>query len=527
MLKAWQERKLYERIRAASRGRPKFVLHDGPPYANGDIHIGHAVNKILKDMIVKSKSLSGFDAPYVPGWDCHGMPIEVQIEKEYGKTLSVEEVQRKSRAYAAEQIERQKKDFIRLGVLGEWDNPYKTMDFRNEADEIRALGKLIAKGYVYRGFKPVNWCFDCGSALAEAEVEYMDRKDIAVDVGFDLRRAGQDRCRLRLGQTAGGKRLDRDLDDHAVDDTREPGAQCPSRFQLRPDQHRARAPDPCIGLARGLPANATGSPAKSSAPARAATRAHQFPASVLRPAFAGISRRVRDARTGHRHRPQRTGIRHRGLQLVPRIRHEGRGNIDARAGRWPIRAVAGTFGGLNIWKANRQDRGNDARARRAFSRGAATFTATCIAGGIRRRSFTARPRNGSPAWTTCPAIKDVKPAGSAAHNGVARGRSDDVLPGLGQARLHGMIANRPDWTLSRQRQWGVPMPLFIRKETRELHPRTLELHRSRSQRESSRAASKSGSGSTRVSCWAPMPTCTKRSRTHSTCGSIPARRMKR
>src|SRR5215203_3216857 len=148
MLTAWQERKLYERIRAASRGRPKFVLHDGPPYANGDIHIGHAVNKILKDMIVKSKSLSGFDAPYVPGWDCHGMPIEVQIEKEYGKTLSVEEVQRKSRAYATEQIERQKKDFIRLGVLGEWDNPYKTMDFKNEADEIRALGKLIAKGWI-------------------------------------------------------------------------------------------------------------------------------------------------------------------------------------------------------------------------------------------------------------------------------------------------------------------------------------------------------------------------------------------
>src|SRR5678816_1167135 len=205
MLKAWQERKLYERIRAASRGRPKFVLHDGPPYANGDIHIGHAVNKILKDMIVKSKSLSGFDAPYVPGWDCHGMPIEVQIEKEFGKTLSVEEVQRKSRAYAAEQIERQKKDFIRLGVLGEWDNPYKTMDFKNEADEIRALGKLIAKGYVYRGLKPVNWCFDCGSALAEAEVEYMDRKDVAVDVGFEFAEPARAAAAFGLGKLPAGK----------------------------------------------------------------------------------------------------------------------------------------------------------------------------------------------------------------------------------------------------------------------------------------------------------------------------------
>src|SRR5215216_4014892 len=203
MLQSWRERKFYERVRAASRGRPRFVLHDGPPYANGDIHIGHAVNKILKDIIVKSKSLSGFDAPYVPGWDCHGMPIEVQIEKEFGKTLSVEEVQRKSRAYAAEQIERQKKDFIRLGVLGEWDNPYKTMDFKNEADEIRALGKLIAKGYVYRGLKPVNWCFDCGSALAEAEVEYMDRKDIAIDVGFAVSDDDREKLGLAFGVRIG------------------------------------------------------------------------------------------------------------------------------------------------------------------------------------------------------------------------------------------------------------------------------------------------------------------------------------
>ena len=145
MLKAWQEQQLYERIRAASKGRPKFILHDGPPYANGDIHIGHAVNKILKDIIVKSKSLSGFDAPYVPGWDCHGMPIEIQIEKEFGKGLGVAEVQQKSRAYAAVQIARQKADFIRLGVLGEWDRPYLTMNFKNEADEIRALGKLEAR----------------------------------------------------------------------------------------------------------------------------------------------------------------------------------------------------------------------------------------------------------------------------------------------------------------------------------------------------------------------------------------------
>ena len=185
MLAEWDERRFYQRIREVSKGRNKrFVLHDGPPYANGDIHIGHAVNKILKDIIVKSKSLSGFDAPYVPGWDCHGMPIEVQIEKQHGKHLPTAETQRLCRAYASEQVERQKKDFRRLGVLGDWDHPYLTMAFRNEADEIRALGKLLEKGYVYRCLKPVNWCFDCGSALAEAEVEYEDRKDPAVDVGF-------------------------------------------------------------------------------------------------------------------------------------------------------------------------------------------------------------------------------------------------------------------------------------------------------------------------------------------------------
>src|SRR5262245_26334602 len=185
-VREWQEKGVYRRLREVAKGRPTFVLHDGPPYANGDIHSGTAVNKILKDMVVKSRSLAGFDARYVPGWDCHGMPIEVQIEKKYGKNLPTAETLRLCRAFANEQIALQKKEFQRLGVLGEWDNPYLTMAYRNEADEIRALGVLLKKGYVYRGLKPVNWCFDCGSALAEAEVEYEDRKDPAIDVGFSF-----------------------------------------------------------------------------------------------------------------------------------------------------------------------------------------------------------------------------------------------------------------------------------------------------------------------------------------------------
>jgi len=189
-VKQWQDKKIYERVRKAAAGRPKFILHDGPPYANGDIHLGHAVNKILKDMVIKSRTIAGFDAPYVPGWDCHGMPIEIQIEKLYGKNLPTAEVLQKARAYALEQIDRQRAGFIRLGVLGEWDNPYMTMAYSNEADELRALGTLLEKGYVYRGLKPVNWCFDCGSALAEAEVEYQDKRDPAIDVGFPFHEHG-------------------------------------------------------------------------------------------------------------------------------------------------------------------------------------------------------------------------------------------------------------------------------------------------------------------------------------------------
>ncbi|MCU0933888.1 MAG: class I tRNA ligase family protein, partial [Thiobacillaceae bacterium] len=185
-VKSWQEKNLYEKLRANAKGRPLWVLHDGPPYANGDIHIGHAVNKILKDIIVKTKTLEGFDAPYVPGWDCHGLPIELQVEKTHGKDTPPARFRELCREYAASQVERQKADFIRLGVLGDWDNPYLTMDYRFEADIIRELGKIQANGHLYLGAKPVHWCVDCGSALAEAEVEYEDKTSPAIDVAFPV-----------------------------------------------------------------------------------------------------------------------------------------------------------------------------------------------------------------------------------------------------------------------------------------------------------------------------------------------------
>src|SRR3989338_894702 len=187
MVARWQAQQRYQKIRAARQDKPKFILHDGPPYANGDIHIGHAVNKILKDIIAKSKTLSGFDAPYVPGWDCHGLPIELQVEKKHGKAIPPSQFRELCRAYAKEQIERQKKDFIRLGVLGDWDHPYLTMDFKTEADIMRALGSIHERGYLYQGRKPVNWCLDCQSALAEAEVEYEDKTSSAIDVGFEVK----------------------------------------------------------------------------------------------------------------------------------------------------------------------------------------------------------------------------------------------------------------------------------------------------------------------------------------------------
>ncbi|MES9906672.1 MAG: class I tRNA ligase family protein, partial [Sedimenticola sp.] len=187
MLKKWEEMDLYKHIREACAGRPKFILHDGPPYANGEIHIGHAVNKVLKDIIVKSRTMDGFDAPYVPGWDCHGLPIELQVEKKVGKPgqkVSAAEFRVACREYAAKQVDKQRIDFKRLGVVGDWDDPYLTMDFKTEANIIRALGRIVENGHIHKGSKPVHWCTDCGSALAEAEVEYQDKESFTIDVRF-------------------------------------------------------------------------------------------------------------------------------------------------------------------------------------------------------------------------------------------------------------------------------------------------------------------------------------------------------
>ena len=187
ILKIWQEKNIYQKIRKNKKNKPKFILHDGPPYANGNIHVGHAVNKTLKDFIIKYKTLFGFDAPYVPGWDCHGLPIELNIEKKYGRVgdkISAKEFREKSRAYAQTQVEKQREDFKRLGVFGDWEKPYQTMGYSFEADVIRALSKIIERGHLHQGFKPVHWCVDCASSLAEAEVEYKEKTSNSLYVLF-------------------------------------------------------------------------------------------------------------------------------------------------------------------------------------------------------------------------------------------------------------------------------------------------------------------------------------------------------
>ncbi|HMA98143.1 MAG TPA: class I tRNA ligase family protein, partial [Wenzhouxiangella sp.] len=187
MLEHWQQSDLYARIQEATKERPAFILHDGPPYANGDIHIGHAVNKILKDIVVRSALLAGYRAPYVPGWDCHGLPIELQVEKKVGKVgvkVDAETFRQKCREYADRQIDNQSRDFQRLGGLGDWASRYATRDFSYEANMLRALSKMVERGHLKRGVKPVHWCFDCGSALAEAEIEYQEKTSTAIDVLF-------------------------------------------------------------------------------------------------------------------------------------------------------------------------------------------------------------------------------------------------------------------------------------------------------------------------------------------------------
>ncbi|MCA3107219.1 MAG: isoleucine--tRNA ligase [Rhodocyclaceae bacterium] len=477
MLAAWQQRGLYQRIREASRGRPRFTLHDGPPYANGDIHIGHAVNKVLKDIVVKSRTLAGFDAPYVPGWDCHGMPIEVQIEKTHGKNLPTEQTQKLARAYAAEQVERQKKDFIRLGVFGDWDNPYTTMNPRNEADEIRALGTLLQKGYVYRGLKPVNWCFDCGSALAEAEIEYEDRTDTAVDVGFAFASAERGRLASAFGLPALPDKPGRiviwtttpwtlpanqALNVHpefsyALVDTGD------SLLILAADRVEANLQR--YGLAGQVIATAEGAKLENIA------FAHPF-ADRLSPVYLADYVTL-ETGTGIVHAAPAYGVE--DFQACRRYGMKDDGILTPVMGDGKYVSTLEAFGGLMIWKANplivERLRANGALLHEDRKHVHSYMHCWRHKTPVILRATT----QWFAAMDEAPGYGGARPSEALRTTALRGIEATQFFPAWGKARLHAMIANRPDWTLSRQRQWGVPMPFFVHRETGALHPRTPEL----------------------------------------------------
>ena len=472
--RAWQETGLYRRLRAVAKGRPRFVLHDGPPYANGDIHIGHAVNKVLKDMIVKSRTLAGFDAPYVPGWDCHGMPIEVQIEKQHGRNLPAEKTQRLSRAYATEQIARQKLDFQRLGVLGDWNEPYTTMAYGNEADEIRTLGRLLEAGYLYRGLKPVNWCFDCGSALAEAEVEYEDRKDPAIDVGFPFGDVH------KVARAFGLQRLD-DKPGFAVIWTTTPWTiPANQALNVHPEHVYSLVDTPrgylvlaadlqeaCLarfGLTGTTVASVKGA-ALEGLPFR-----HPF-YDRLSPMYLGDYVTL-DTGTGIVHSAPAYGVEDFESCRRYGMRDDDMLNPVQADGRYA--ASLPFFGGLSIWDAN-------AKIVAKLREVGVLFHEEPYVHSYMHcwRHKTPVILRATTQWFAgmdeVPGFAGRKPPETLRATALRGIEATEFFPGWGKARLHGMIANRPDWTLSRQRQWGVPMPFFIHKETGALHPRTLEL----------------------------------------------------
>jgi len=466
-VREWQDKGVYQRLREVAKGRPRFVLHDGPPYANGDIHIGTAVNKILKDFVVKSKSLAGFDAPYVPGWDCHGMPIEVQIEKQHGRNLPTEETLRLCRAYAAEQIERQKADFRRLGVLGDWDDPYQTMAPRNEADEIRVLGELLEKGYVYRGLKPVNWCFDCGSALAEAEVEYEDRKDPAIDVGFPFlekeklakafnTRIGKPGFIVIWTTTPWTIPANQALNVHPevtynLVDTEK------GLLVLAADLQEA-----CLKRF-GLSGKAIAS-CKGAALENIRFR-HPF-YDRESPVYLGEYVTL-DTGTGVVHSSPAYGVE--DFESCRRNGMKDSEILTPVMGDGKYASSLPQFGGLSIWDAN-------PKVVQAIEARGALFAVDWKF----THSYMHCWRHKTPiilrATTQWFASMDDPVKGESLRSVALRGIGETAFfPAWGQARLQGMIANRPDWTLSRQRQWGVPMPFFLHRETGALHPRTPEL----------------------------------------------------
>lgn len=484
ILERWEKDDLYAQLRANAAGRPLFVLHDGPPYANGAIHLGHAVNKILKDIIVKSKYLAGFDAPYVPGWDCHGLPIEIAIEKKYGKVgvkLDAVEFRQKCREYAESQIELQRRDFKRLGVLGDWDNPYKTLDFRFEANEIRALAKIVDNGHLTRGVKPVHWCFDCGSALAEAEIEYADKVSPAIDVAYAARSPQAVARRF-------GVEVPEDVEVAVPIWTTTPwtlpaslaislGAELEYALVEGPS-HDGRARWLVLADALVGPALARYGIESPKVLGRTTGErlegmlfAHPFYDERDIPILLGDHVSADDG-TGAVHTAPGHGQEDyavaRQYGLIDRYSASQINPVDGRGVYLPSTPAAHGTGlaGLHIWKAN------DVIVE-ALRRDGTLLAASRVEHSYPHcwRHKTPIAFRATPQWFISMQQADLRADALAAIETVR------WYPAWGKARIAGMVEGRPDWTISRQRTWGVPLALFVHRETGEPHPRSTELMR--------------------------------------------------
>jgi isoleucyl-tRNA synthetase len=479
MLRRWQQEDVYGKLREIARGRPRFVLHDGPPYANGTIHIGHAVNKILKDIIVKARSLDGFDSPYIPGWDCHGLPIELAVEKKHGRPgqkLDVAAFRSACRAFATEQIAQQREDFKRLGVLGDWDRPYMTMSPGYEAQQLRAFGRIVRNGHLYKGAKPVHWCLDCRSALAEAEVEYEDKTSPAVDVAFRVIDAAELFRRIGLSGADAPETVARGAPALVIWTTTPWTLPANEAVALGPEIAYALVAIPaqgdfaarCLVLAEELLGACA---ARYGIDAGSMQVLGRFPGAVLDglrlqhpfldkqvPAILGEHVTL-DAGTGAVHTAPAHGQedfivgRRYGLPVENPVGGDGR-------------FVAGTplVEGLRIEEANGR-----------------------LIDILRERGALVQHAPYRHSYPHCwrhktPVIFRATPQWfiSMDQKGLRQHALDDIrkvhwTPAWGEQRITGMIVNRPDWCISRQRTWGVPIPLFVHRVTGELHPRTTEL----------------------------------------------------
>jgi isoleucyl-tRNA synthetase len=481
ILAGWESEGLYARIREKAKGRPQFVLHDGPPYANGSIHIGHAVNKILKDVVVKSKLLSGFDAPYVPGWDCHGLPIEHAVEKKHGKVgvkLDAAAFRAECRRYAAEQIDGQRADFKRLGVLGDWENPYRTMDYRFEADIVRSLAKIVDNGHLVRGVKPVHWCFDCGSALAEAEIEYADKTSTQIDVAYDA-----------IDPKALAAKFAVDSEDAIVAVpiwTTTPwtlpaslavtlGAELDYVLvegPLRGDRLQLLVlAEPLVGavLQRYGMETVTIMGRAKGAELEGLRLMHPFyPREV--PLILGEHVSAEDGTgavhtaPGHGQEDFQVGQKYGLIDGMPAAEFNPVGGNGVYLPGTPI--VEGMF----IWKANATI------VELLGERGVLLATSQlqhsyphCW------RHKTPVAFRATPQWFIGMDKAGLRDGALAAIAEI--GRDGGWFPDWGEARIHGMIDGRPDWCVSRQRTWGVPIALFIDRLSGEPHPRSVELMR--------------------------------------------------